>query len=356
VVSNPSAYSGAEESLCTTLAAMQYERAEIHALIGWDGRFAVRLRDSQCDVHFADGDFSGSDSITALRLCQTFDRIQPDLVHVNSASGPPIRAISAAKGIPLVRHLRIADFTETMGELVGCDLVIAVSQFVRERFLRARIGGPDRITVVYDGVDGERFRPSRDLRVRSRVALHLAADQFVVLMVARFTPNKRHDILIRALKKVVSRGRRLTLMLVGESLGGQAEEQSVLGLIGELGLREHVLRLPFQVDLRGIDAASDLLVLCSENEPLGTCVLEGMSMELPAIVSAVSGTRELIDGETGIVIDNGDHDALADAIDCLLLDAPRRRHMGARARERVLTHFSARQSADALLEACRAVL
>jgi glycosyltransferase involved in cell wall biosynthesis len=85
--------------------------------------------------------------------------------------------------------------------------------------------------------------------------------------------------------------------------------------VSALGLRDRVVWLPFQADVRPLEAAADALILYSENEALGTCVLEAMAMELPVVVADSGGLPEMIeDGHTGTIVPPGEPAALSDAL------------------------------------------
>ena len=105
-----------------------------------------------------------------------------------------------------------------------------------------------------------------------------------------------------------------------------------------------------------IEAAADVLVLCSDLEPLGTCVLETMSLELPVIVSDSGGACELVqDGDSGLVVPGSNPAALAQAIVSIAQDQQWAADLGRRAREQVLNGFTldhhASQVASILLRA-----
>jgi glycosyltransferase involved in cell wall biosynthesis len=79
--------------------------------------------------------------------------------------------------------------------------------------------------------------------------------------------------------------------------------------------------------------ASDIFALPSHREGLPVSVMEAMAMELPVVATHIRGSRETVqDGVSGILVEVGDIDALADALAMLLADEARRMEMGKRGR------------------------
>ncbi len=77
-------------------------------------------------------------------------------------------------------------------------------------------------------------------------------------------------------------------------------------------------------------------------EPSGLVALEAMAMSKPVVASRAGGLSEtVVDGETGLLVEPGDHEALREALARLLVDADLRRRQGAAGRERIVTRFGA---------------
>jgi glycosyltransferase involved in cell wall biosynthesis len=81
-------------------------------------------------------------------------------------------------------------------------------------------------------------------------------------------------------------------------MGGQLQ-----GKCKELGIEHVVTFTGFRADIRSIYEATDVAVPPSLREGLPICLIEAMSMELPVVATAVSGTPELVDdGVTGVLV------------------------------------------------------
>jgi glycosyltransferase involved in cell wall biosynthesis len=139
--------------------------------------------------------------------------------------------------------------------------------------------------------------------------------------VGRLEPEKGNVVLVRALAALRARG---TVGFEAAILGGGQELDALRQLSAELGLADRV-DLPGVVSMGPelfayLDRA-DLFVLPSLTEGLPRALIEAMARGLPAIGSRTGGIPELLDDAQ--LVPAGDPDALADAIEALILD-PRR--------------------------------
>jgi glycosyltransferase involved in cell wall biosynthesis len=174
-------------------------------------------------------------------------------------------------------------------------------------------------------------------------------------MIARLSASKRHDLLIDAAANAIKSVRSLLLVFVG-SYGDLLLRRQIGNHASLRGLGEKIIWLPFQEDIRKIEAAADVLVLCSENEPLGTCILEAMSLEKPVVVSDSGGICEVVeDGISGIVVPSGNQEALARALINLAKHPEWATALGLAARERIQSRFTLRHHCEQIAEMFRAV-
>jgi glycosyltransferase involved in cell wall biosynthesis len=99
--------------------------------------------------------------------------------------------------------------------------------------------------------------------------------------------------------------------------------------------------LGYRRDLPRIAAAADVAVLSSDNEGTPVSLIEAGAAGRPAAATNVGGVAEVVTPETGLLVSAGDEAALATAIERLAGDRDLRRSMGGRARDHVLSRYSA---------------
>lgn len=109
----------------------------------------------------------------------------------------------------------------------------------------------------------------------------------------------------------------------------------------KLNIQDKIIFTGFRADIPEVTSTFDIACLPSLWEGMGRSVLEAMASGKPVVASRVGGIVDLVqDGLTGILVDPGDHQALAKAIIRLLKDKGLRQKMGEEARKRVDERFS----------------
>ena len=223
------------------------------------------------------------------------------------------------------------------------DRVVAVCDSLGALALRTLPGL--RYSVVHNGVDLERFRPS----ARHRLA---RTDRIRCLAVARLVERKGLRDLIRALA-LLERD-RFELEIVGTG-----PDQAALRLLcAELGVVDEV-RFSGALDRPSLAAryrAADLFTLPSTSEAFGNVFAEALASGLPIVGTMVGGIPELVDhGVNGLLVPPGEPAALAAAIRALADDPRRRREMARRNRHRAESSLEWDQIAERYLSVYRGV-
>jgi glycosyltransferase involved in cell wall biosynthesis len=271
---------------------------------------------------------------------QLLDKWQPSLVHLNGFVGLPLLCAALEFDIPIVQHVRLASVSLLRDQLLVADGVIAASQFIADSCRRAGVQDA-RLYTVYDGFDPAFLRSAGEDRTRTRARYGLKADDWVVLMVARFDPpTKRHDVLLRAIEQLVADVPMIRLVLVGEPALNPDGYDSVRQLIAESDLTQRVTFVDFEADLRPLEAAVDAIVLCSDGEGLGACLCEGMAIGVPVVAAGSGGFPELISDSQNGILCAGSSDSVATALRTLYFGGEFVQRMVERARETIEARFS----------------
>ena len=345
-VSNPSAFSGSESALCATIQGLAGLCGELTALVALEGHFAEQLRALGIKVVVAGEDLNSLNADTAKMAAAVLSQSDPHIVHFNGFSGPIVGHFARLRGCRLVYHLRVANVSPLVAHLQECDSVIAVSEFVKKRAVTAGVLS-DKVEVVYDGVDTATWVPVTEAE-RSDAKRQLGIDPSLVtvLMIGRYAENKRQDLLVSALASLPNRD-RIQLLLVGESYGSFEWERHIDQIIAECELTSRVTKLGFQKEIRQVEVAADISVLCSEDEPLGMAILEAMSMAIPVVVSDDSGLSELVTPDCGFVVKPGVQ-SLAAVLAELSANSTLRSELGRRGRHVCLQRCKAQDCASSI--------
>lgn len=222
------------------------------------------------------------------------------------------------------------------------DRVIANSEHTRDTLLGMGID-PDRITLIYPGVDVSVFRPGLDT-TGLRESLGIGADEKLVFSVGRLSRRKGFDQMIRAVAQLRDEGVPLRYVIAGigedaDYLDGLIAEHNVQGIVHRIGAVS-------DADLPRWMNACDVFAMPNreingDNEGFGMVFIEAAACGKPSIAGRAGGTGSaVIDGETGLRVDGAAVDAVARALGKLLSDAEAAMAMGQRGWARTQRDFA----------------
>jgi glycosyltransferase involved in cell wall biosynthesis len=251
--------------------------------------------------------------------------IKPDLIHANSIRAGLV-ATAATLGLEtrVVWHLHdilprhpLSTGVRVLAFLCARTRMIAVSRAVAENFGGARAGLKNRITVILNAIDLERFQSNQIARQQVLDELNLGERHPVIGIVGQLTPRKGQLELIRAFAKVLEESPKAVLLVVGAPLFNRDHEyeQLLRDTSRKLGISEQVRLLGARDDVGAVMQALDLLVVNSAAEPFGLVALEGMASGTPVLAPALDGFMEMIEhGVDGWLVTPGNEAELVAAI------------------------------------------
>lgn len=287
----------------------------------------------------------------------TIQRIRPDVVQVITPTFIGQAALKHARrlGIPVVASnhgipenvipfdykrewlpYKVIDsvyWNETISLLNQVDMVTAPTNLACDMLLEK---GLERQPVpISNGVDLNIFcPPSPEEKARLRHRFKLPEDRPVVMYAGRLAMEKRLDVLIEAMPKVLTQASCHFLFMGAGSL-------DVRGMVEAAGLGKHATFTGLVDDqtLPLVYRAADLLVLPSEAELQGMVLLEAAASGLPLVGANALAIPEIVHhGENGLLHTPGNAEDLADRILTLVEDAALREQFGATSLQRVQPH------------------
>lgn len=194
------------------------------------------------------------------------------------------------------------------------DQIVAISDPVAENLRESFRVDPERLRVIYNGVDLEALRgryQSHD-RTKAKKEFGFSEDSKVVGITARLVSDKGHEYLIRALGDLGLEFPELRLLIVGDG----KHRKHLEALCHALKLSE---RVHFTGNLQDVSkplAAMDIFVLPAVwREGFGLSIVEAMACEVPVIVTNIWALNALIqDGVDGILVEPKSVGGLAEGI------------------------------------------
>ena len=227
--------------------------------------------------------------------------------------------------------------------------VICITGFTREYMIET-YGIPEQlIALIYQGTDVATFTPSAERQAEALRRYPLPEGAGPVLgNVGSFEPRKGQEVLLRALAKAREELPQVHLLLVGDG----PDEETLKRRVTDSALDANVTFAPFTREPVNVFEVIDVLVLSSlYKEGLPNVLLESLSMSRPVIASRLAGVPEaVVEGQTGLMVEPGDVDGLAQAIVKLGSDPDARQSMGEAGRRLMQEHFDKQRQFDRFLD------
>lgn len=204
-----------------------------------------------------------------------------------------------------------------------------------------------RCRVLYNPVEDWFANPAYVAELRSVARAQWGVDDEEVCLgyVANLFPVRRHDVLLRAFAACHAQRPKMRLVLVGYG----PERETLLRLSERLGVRERVIWTGLVPEAAKLLPGLDIYINPTIGEGFGMATAEAMTADLAIVAANAPCLPELItDGETGLLVDPLDQEALVRAILTLVDDPARRSALGKAARRDALSRFSGEKSAAEL--------
>ena len=279
-----------------------------------------------------------------------FIQEKPDIVHVRSRVPAWTAGTVAQKmKIPLVSTIHGSYLAGSMlkklynNASIKADKVIAISNYVKDNILRVHPDKSSLIEVIHRGADVNLFNPekiakSRIIQMSER--FRLPDDKKIIMMPARSSGWKGHEILIRAFSNI--NNENLICVMPGSDDGGKfvlnlrnlAKKNNVLGKI---------VFLPFLDDLPAAYMLADVVVVPSlKPEPFGRVLIEAQAMGRPVVAFNHGGASEsVIHEKTGLLVEPKNLKELGIAIEKLVnIPLNKRNKMASASRKHIVNNFS----------------
>jgi glycosyltransferase involved in cell wall biosynthesis len=258
------------------------------------------------------------------RLAQTIRDQNVDLVHTQNATLAAVGQAAARKaGAKMIATFcdgpgNVATLSKkTRQALLACDHVLTLSYLTANLLAESLPELRERLSVVPFGIDLTRFDPSRvaaHRMVQLATSWRLPDDKPIVMLPARYAPQKGHALLLEALNEV--KDIDLRCIMVGPSPDGGAYREELEKLISAMKLDDRVLLADECRDMPAALMLADLVVApYLTPSTYNRVVIEAQALGRPLVVSDFPNARELVEGSSmAWLVPPNDHAALAWAI------------------------------------------
>lgn len=341
---------GGAERLVTQMADQYVERGHEVMLVYLVGEAKLLPERSEVHLHGLHLEKSVTARFLGLwKLRQILKKFRPDVVHSHM-----VHANLAARLLRLTLRIpRLVCSAHSTNEggiwrMWGyrltdnlADVTSNVSADARNAFIRKKAAPAEKIIVVYNGINTDKFvfQPLARRELRERLKL---GESKALLAVGRFFEPKDYPNLLGAFQSVRVNQQGCRLLIVGDGplrpwMENFIRENELEGCVHLLGVRS---------DVEAWMSACDVFVLSSAWEGFGLVVAEAMACERLVVGTDCGGVKEVI-GDAGILVPAQEPQRLAEGIlKAFQLSEKEAVELGKKARERVVSHYSLKAMVD----------
>ncbi len=318
-----------------------------------------------------------NDTVSYFQIKELLRELQPDIVHTHSAKAGILGRFAGhglkgkwGENLPAVVHtIHGLAFHPYQSELLNkfyiaierstakrTDFSISVADAMTAQATAVGIGTPERYVTAYSAIDEEDFLEpvSRQRRGDFRRKYGIDETAVVLVTIARLFMLKGHEYIVDSARQLAKKFENCVWLFVGNgNLSEQLKEQA-----RRFGLADRIkftgLLPPNEIPLA--IQSSDILVHCSLREGLARALPQGMLCGKPAISFDVDGAREVVNDNTGRLIEPKNVEQLTDACAELIEDKDLRERLGEQGRQSVKKKFAPDTMVDTIEEVYRKLL
>ncbi len=305
------------------------------------------------------------DIVYLARMLALIHKCRVGLIHAH-LFGSAVRAaiLSRLSGVPAIatlhgaidlqrderfRRLKVAALNH------GLKRIVFVSELLRRSFLEVVPLRADLATVIQNGIDPSRFMTNgNDAGEGFREEFAILPDEFLVGTVGNPGPAKGFDVFLDAAAILKSRFPGYRFVIVGELDRGRGAQLQADR--AARGLAQDVVLTGYRADVKCALAAFDVYALTSRTEGFPLALLEAMAAGRPVVATRCGGPEQILThGVTGLLVENGSAEAVANSIEALRTDLEQRKRFGNAARDAVREFFTLEAQLEAyerLYEEC----
>lgn len=336
---------GAEQVVINLARSLDRTRFQVKVCcLRAKGEFASLLEEAGIEV-IALNKRRGLDLLIIPKIIRVIKKNKIDIVHTHLwVANFWGRIAGIFAGVPVVITEHNVDFWKSWSYRwadrflsLFTKKICAVSGQVKKFYVQQIGIDPEKVSVVYNGIDPDAY-PSSDQRIGElRTELDLRGSLPVIANIGRLVENKAQHVFLEALKILDQKGIEFRGLIVGDG----PLKSYLVSRVSYLGIADKVMFTGLRKDVLDILDVVDVSVLSSKIEGLSVVILESMAKGVPVVATNVGGNGELVsDGETGFLVSPNNPAALADAIVKVIEDPGLQGRMGRAARERIRGQFS----------------
>jgi len=273
---------------------------------------------------------------TILKLVLIVKKYNIDIISTHSGKDGWLGAIvGKITSIPVVRTRHLLTKINSPKSYNLSTITVAVSKAVEE-YLKSK--GVKNTTTIYTGIDTQLYKPNKFNKLRKEY--NLSEKTFIIGIVAVLRAAKRHKDLIEAVSKI---DKDIKLIIVGDG----PQKDNLKNVIKNNNLENKIIMVGKRDDIPEILSDFDLFVLPSNEEALGTSLLEASSCGVPVIGSRVGGIPECVnEDKNGLLFEAENIEDLRKKILFLIDNKEKYQFYKQNARQFIIDNFSVQKMVE----------
>lgn len=290
-----------------------------------------------------------------IRLASLIRRSKYDLIHTQASFDlwiivPALQLIK--KNIPLILTKQVGSFVIKKDFLHKwiynrLTFAFAISTAIEKNLIDSCPLPQDKVLLVHNGIDIERFNPEKVNPQKVRDEFHIAPNEILIGMMARFSPGKGHEEFLYAARELNKKYSNLKFLVVGEPSRGENDyAESIKRLAGGYGL-SNLIFTGYRSDTPEVLAALNIFVFPSHAESFGLALAEAMAMGIPSVCSNAEGILDIaVDNETSLLFENKNAEDLTNKISVMLESEDLWKNFSTASRKRAVELFDLEKLTD----------
>ena len=338
---------GAEKNTYFTIRGLDKSKYEVDLVIGGDSKAVpenlegvkiIKVNSLRRNIHLFD-EFKA-----LFQLYKLIKKRKYHLVHTHLAKAGMLGRLAAKlAGTPIIIHtLHGSLFHNALNPIVRfvyknlekfsalyTTWFISVGEDLKNRYLKAVVGKPEKYSVIRSGMDLEKFHRASnfsDEEIKEiKKSLNLSLDDIIIGMVASLEPRKGHKYAIEVAEEIIKKYPRVKFLFVGEGY----LHPTLGAIVRRKNLQDSIIFTGLRKDVERVMAVFDILILTSLWEGLPQVLVQGAMLGKPIVSFNVEGANELIkEGENGFIVPLKDSSKMIEKLDYLISDQKIAKMMG----------------------------
>lgn len=297
--------------------------------------------------------------VTSIRLSNIVAKGNFDIIHTHASKDlwllvPALKLVKV--NIPLILTKHVGSF------IIKKDFIhkwlynrltyaLAISTVIQKNLLETCPLEKEKVLLLHNGVDVDRFNTERTDRTLIRKELEIRDDEVLVGMLARFSPGKGHEEFLYAARELNKTYKNLKYIIVGEASRGENYYAETIQKLANDYKLNNLTFTGFRSDTENILSAMDIFVMPSHAEAFGIALIEAMAMGLPSVCANSDGLLDIaVDSVNSFLFEVKNSDDLKKKISPLIESKELRLQFGKAARIRVIENFELELLTDKVIE------